>query len=108
MPGVVINSGFATSSAFACTRATFALYLPNSVAGTTVRVAFAPVADATSAQYALLQGENTGAPLVVMSGGGAGGPIVSGPIPAVMPFARIVLAAATTAPASYVVLPLTQ
>jgi hypothetical protein len=102
---VIVASGFATSSAFVVDRPRFALHTVNSTPPSQVRVGFAQSLDATSAGFALLMGENTGAPYVVLSGGLS---VVSQPIPAITPWARIVLSAATTGPFSFTVLPLTS
>jgi hypothetical protein len=103
---VLVASGFTVSSAFELTRARFAVHLVNSlIAGTQVRVAFAQTLDATSAQFGVLQAENSAAPYLVFSAGMA---VVSQPIPAITPYARLVTTGALGGPSSYTVLPLTQ
>ncbi len=100
---VVINSGSVCSSAFALTRATFALVAVDSGAPANVRIAFAPSLTSNSAAFAVLQGDNTGAPYLVLSGGTQ---LCSQPIPAITAVARIVLSAAPTWPVSFTLLPL--
>jgi hypothetical protein len=102
---VFVASGFTTSSAFAIHRPRFALHVVNSTPPSQVRVAFAQSLDANSGGFAVLMGDGTGAPYVVLSGGLS---VVSQPIPAVTPYVRIALSAATTGPFSFTAIPLTS